>query len=542
MKTDRYVIGVDFGSDTVRSLVVDARTGEQLALSVTAYPRWQAGLYCDGTCNRYRQHPLDYLESLETGIRETLAACGSEVARNVCGISFDTTASTPCLTDRTGVPLALDRRFAEHPDAMFVLWKDHTALEEAELITQRARRWKIDYTRYSGGSYSCEWVWAKMLHCLRHTPDLIGAAYAWVEHCDWISALLAGDTTPETIARSRCAAGHKAMWHETWGGLPSAEFLEAADPLLALFRNHLYRRTATADTRAGSLCPEWAQRLGLKAGIAVGVGAVDCHVGAVGAGIAPGTLVKVVGTSTCDIAVADYEQVGTRIVRGICGQTDGSVLPGRIGFEAGQAAFGDLYAWLRRVLAWPLKLAGNDPATEAELLDALSAEAARIPLTEDDPVALDWHNGHRSPDADPRLRGAIEGLTLATTAPALFKTLVEATAFGSRAIRERIVDEGIPVERIVAVGGIASRAPYVMQTLADVMGVPIRVPAGGQACALGAAIFAAVVAGIHPSVEAAQRCMCPAIAEEYNPDPRRRATYDKLYARYKRLGEAVARE
>lgn len=541
MKTNPLVIGVDFGSDSVRCLVADAATGSEQAFAIAPYPRWQAGLYCDPARNRYRQHPLDYIESLERCVREALAACGAEAARSVCGISVDTTASTPALTDRRGVPLALLPRFAEHPDAMFVLWKDHSAIEEAELLTRHAHRAERDYTRYCGGSYSCEWVWAKMLRCLRHAPELIGSAYAWVEHCDWISALLAGDTTPERIARSRCAAGHKAMWHASWDGLPPAAFLESADPLLALFRGHLFSRTATCGTRAGGLCAEWARRLGLSPGIAVGVGGVDCHVGAVGAGIAPGTLVKVVGTSTCDIAVAERRDRSERIVRGICGQTDGSVLPGMIGFEAGQAAFGDLFAWLRGVLSWPLRRAGCDREAEAELLDALTAEAERLPPTPDDPVALDWHNGRRSPDADPCLQGAVAGLTLSTGAPALFKALVEAAAFGSRAIHERLVGEGIPIERIVAVGGIAARSPYVMRTLADVLGVPIIVAGSGQACALGAALFAAVAAGIHPSVEAAQRCMCPGTAAEYRPDQARHAVYDRLYARYIRLGQAIAK-
>ena len=278
-----YLLGVDFGSDSVRCLVVDAADGSELASAVVAYPRWAERLYCDPAHNRYRQHPLDYVESLEASVRQALAACGRDVADAVCGISFDTTASTPALTDAKGTPLALLPEFAEEPDAMFVLWKDHTALAEADEINDLARKWETDYTRYSGGTYSCEWVWAKMLHCLRRSPGLRAAAYSWVEHCDWISALLVGDTTPETIARSRCVAGHKAMWHASWGGLPAPEFLEAVDPLLGIFRGHLYSDTVTGDACVGRLCGEWAARLGLKPGIAVGVGAIDCHVGAVGA-------------------------------------------------------------------------------------------------------------------------------------------------------------------------------------------------------------------------------------------------------------------
>lgn len=532
-----YVIGIDFGSDSVRCLVVDTADGAEIASAVAVYPRWKERLYCDPSRNRYRQHPLDYIESLELCVRKALDKCGKEVADKICGISFDTTASTPALTDEQGVPLALLLEYAENPDAMFVLWKDHTALAEADEINDLAKRWEVDYTRYSGGTYSCEWVWAKMLHCLRRDPALRAKACSWVEHCDWICALLTGNTRPRTIARSRCAAGHKAMWHEAWGGLPSFEFLAAVDPLLNVFRDSLYTRTLTGGECVGGLCSEWAGRLGLQPGIAVGVGGIDCHVGAVGAGIVPGTLVKVMGTSTCDILVGTYAEVGDKAVRGICGQVDGSVLPGYVGFEAGQAAFGDIYAWFRRIMAWPLnRIAQGDDSFEERILADLTAEAELLPLTPDDPVALDWHNGRRTPDADPRVRGALDGLTLATSAPAIFKALVEATAFGSRAINERMLEEGVPIDNIIAIGGIARKSSFVMRTMADVIGVPIRVLASDQACALGAAMFAAVAAGIHPSVAQAQRAMCPGFSDEYSPDAERHAIYDYLYARYLKLG------
>ena len=534
---ESYLVGIDFGSDSVRSILVSSQGGYEVASAVAFYPRWRIGLYCDPARNQYRQHPLDYMEALRECVCKMLENVDKEIIDRVKGISFDTTASTPSLTDEQGTPLALLPEYAENPDAMFILWKDHTALEEADAINDLAKHWELDYTRFSGGTYSCEWVWAKMLHCLRRSPGLRAAAYSWVEHCDWISALLVGDTTPETIARSRCVAGHKAMWHASWGGLPAPEFLEAVDPLLGIFRGHLYSDTVTGDACVGRLCGEWAARLGLKPGIAVGVGAIDCHVGAVGAGIVPGTLVKVMGTSTCDIVVGTYDEVGDRTVRGICGQVDGSVLPGYIGFEAGQAAFGDLYAWFRRVMAWPLRqIAGSDPQLEERILGELTAEAERLPLTPDDPVALDWHNGRRTPDADPRVRGALDGLTLATSAPAIYKALVEATVFGSRAIDERMLEEGVPIDNILAIGGIARKSPFVMQTMADVIGVPIRVVASDQACALGAAMFAAVAAGLYGSVQEAQRAMCPGFSDEYLPDMERHAVYDRLYDRYLKLG------
>lgn len=534
-----YVIGIDFGSDSVRGLVVDTDNGATLASAVVDYPRWKQGLFCNPKENRYRQHPLDYIESFERCIHELLSHCDRQVIDRIRGLSFDTTASTPVLTDHTGTPLALLPEFAEQPDAMFILWKDHTALAEADEINALSKRWKIDYTRYSGGSYSCEWVWAKMLHALRHTPELRTKACSWVEHCDWMAGLLAGDTRPETLVRSRCVAGHKAMWHESWGGLPSADFFEAVDPLYNLFRGHLYTQTSTSDKPAGQLSEAWARRLGLRPGIAIGTGAIDCHFGAVGAGIRPGTLVKVMGTSTCDIAVATYDEIGDKAVRGICGQVDGSVLPGLIGLEAGQAAFGDIYAWFRKMMAWPLEhLVPEGARFEAKILDRLTEEAQQLPLTEEDPVALDWHNGRRTPDLNPRLRGAIEGLTLATSAPAIFKALVEATAFGSRAINERFREEGVPIDEIVAIGGITRKSPFVMQTMADIAGMKIRVPDSDQACALGAAMFAAVAAGIYPDIAAAQLAMKPGISDEYIPDSRRQAIYEKLYERYRRFGAA----
>lgn len=527
-----YVIGADFGTDSVRCILVDTADGKIVACSVAYYPRWKAGLYCDAGENRYRQHPLDYIESFEKCVRDMLfQAGGPSAAGRVAGISFDTTASTPVLVSREGTPLSLLDRYACNPDAMFMLWKDHTAIQEADMINEAAARWETDYTHYSGGSYSCEWVWAKVLHALKSSPELVHDAYSWVEHCDWMAALLSGDTRPENIARSRCAAGHKAMWHESWGGLPSWDFLESVDPLFSVFRGHLYDRTFTSDCKAGTLCGEWASRLGLKEGIAIGVGAIDCHFGAVGAGIVPGALVKVMGTSTCDIAICSPDNVGSEAVRGICGQVDGSVVPGYIGLEAGQAAFGDVYAWFSSLLEWPLTLYGEE-CRRGDIIAALAEAARKIPVTEDDIVALDWFNGRRTPDSDQRAKARITGLSMAATAPHIFKALVEATAFGSRAINERFREEGVAVGDVIAVGGISMKSPYVMQTMADVLGVPIRVSGCDQACALGAAMFASVAAGIYPDILAAQKGMGQPFVAEYRPDAERHAVFDKLYDRY----------
>lgn len=531
----RIVLGIDFGTDSVRCLAVDTLDGTVLSSAVSEYPRWKSGLYCDPTSFRYRQHPLDYMESLTSCVQEIMAGTESFIADDVVGLAFDTTASTIALTDAFGSPLALTSGLEENPDAMFVLWKDHTAIEEADRINDAAKRWDEDYTRFSGGSFSCEWSWAKALHILRNAPEIREKTYSWVEHCDWIAALLTGDTTPGRIVRSRCAAGHKAMWNEQWGGLPPWHFWESVDHLLSIFKGNLYNATATADYRAGSLCDEWAARLGLPKGIAVGLGAIDCHVGAVGANIKPGVLVKVVGTSTCDIAVASRESIGERNVKGICGQVDGSVLPGLIGLEAGQAAFGDVYAWFKRVLSWSLNGITGSEEAEKLLLSRLTEEAMKLPVTENDPVALDWFNGRRSPDADPRAKCIISGLTLGTSTPMIFKTLVEATSFGSRAIVERLIEERIPVRKIVAVGGITKKSPFVMQTMADVLGMPIEVLSSEQACALGAAMFASVAAGVHKDVPSAQAAMAPGIERIYTPLPERHQIYNLLYRKYRTL-------
>ncbi len=521
-----YLLGIDFGSDSVRCLVVDASNGHELAVAVEKYPRWSEGKYCCAEENRYRQHPLDYIEAFEACVKNALAEAGAAVAVAVKGISFDCTASTPALVNRNGTPLALLPEYTDCPDAMFVLWKDHTSISEADCINEAAHSSKPDYTLYCGGTYSCEWVWAKMLHCIRNSPELRREAWSWVEHGDWMTALLTGNTRPETMVRSRCLAGHKAMWNAKWGGLPPMSFFREVDPLLGIFDRHLYSQTWTGENCAGGLCSEWAERLGLREGIAVGVAGIDCHVGAVGAGIAPGTLVKVMGTSTCDIAVGTYGEVGDKAVRGICGQVDGSVLPGMIGFEAGQSAFGDIYAWLSRFVGIPLP--------------ELRREALELPLTGDDPVSIDWMNGRRTPDADPRVKGVISGLTLASTPASVCKSLVEATAFGSRAINERFMEEGVPIREIVAVGGIPRKSDLVMHTLADVLGMSVKVLDSDQACALGAAICASVAAGIYPDIPSAQAQMVPPCSIVYEPDPSRHAIYDILYHRYLALGAAVS--
>ena len=551
----KYVIGLDYGSDSARAVVVCTETGQTLATSVKYYPRWQAGKYCNPAINQYRQHPLDYIEVLEGTVKEALAKCPAGTAEQVVGIAFDTTGSTPVFTDEQGTPLALLPEFAENPNAMFVLWKDHTAVQEAAEINQLCKKWEIDYSAYEGGIYSSEWFWAKALHVLRTDEAVRAKAYSIVEHCEWMPALLTGVQSAKEIVRSRCACGHKTMWHPKWNGLPSEEFLTTLDPLLAGFRDRLFSETETADKPVGKLTPEWAERLGLSTDVVVAGGAYDCHMGAVGAAVTPHTFVRIIGTSTCDVMVADYQEIGDRLIKGICGQVDGSVIPGMIGLEAGQSAYGDVYAWFKRLLEFPLKQILSkstllDEATKAKLIDevsdqiipALTAEAEQIPIEESGVLATDWINGRRTPDANQLLKGTITGLTLGTTAPRIFRALVEATAFGGKAIVDRFRAEGVAIDNVIGIGGIALKSPFVMQVLSDVLNMPVKVCNTDQACALGAAMFAATAAGVYSRVEEAIAAMNSGFAKTYEPNPEHAATYQAIYEQYVKVGQFTEKE
>ncbi|MDP4210716.1 MAG: ribulokinase [Bacteroidota bacterium] len=552
----KYTIGLDYGSDSVRSIIVDASNGKEIATEVFYYPRWKAGQYCVPSQNQFRQHPLDYVEGLETTIKNALAKAPADVAANVVAISVDTTGSTPVAVNKEGTPLSLTPEFAENPNAMFVLWKDHTATLEADQINELARTWGgVDYTKYEGGIYSSEWFWAKLLHVIREDAKVREAAFSWVEHCDWIPALLTGETNPLTLKRSRCAAGHKAMWHPDFNGLPSEEFLVKLDPLLKGLRDRLFSETYTCEVKVGNLTAEWAKRLGLSESVAVGVGAFDAHLGAIGGEIKPYYLSKVMGTSTCDMLIAPMEEVGNKLVKGICGQVDGSIVPGMLGLEAGQSAFGDVYAWFNRLLSWPVQnlLANSsliDEATKEKLIKEiadkmipeLTKQAAEIPIGESGIVALDWMNGRRTPDANQLLKGAITGINLGSDAPRIFRALVEATAFGAKKIVDRFITEGVKIEGIIALGGVAKKSTFVMQTVSDVLDMPILVARSEQACALGTAMAAATVAGLYPTVLDAQKAMGNGFETEYKPNKENAEKYKALYEKYTRIGEVIESE
>jgi L-ribulokinase len=549
----KYVIGIDYGTDSVRSLVVDTTNGKTAGTSVYDYPRWKQGLYCDPSSNKFRQHPLDYIEGLELTIRSALKGLSPEIIENIVGITVDTTGSTPVAVDEKGVPLSMKPEFENDPDGMFVLWKDHTSVREASEINDLAKSWGgKDFTMYEGGVYSSEWFWAKILHIIRNNSRVREKAWSWVEHCDWIPALLTGDTDPLKIRRSRCAAGHKAMWHDEFNGLPDSEFLMKLDPGLAGLRDRLFRETYTCDTVVGTLSKEWAVRLGLPEGVKVGAGAFDAHLGAIGGEIKPYQLVKVMGTSTCDMIVVPREEAGDKLVAGICGQVDGSIIPGMLGLEAGQSAFGDIYAWFSKLLLWPVDeiISGYDwidenlkerieKETADRIISELSRQAESINDEETTLVALDWLNGRRTPDANQELKGAITGLSLGSDAPRVFKALVEASAFGSKMINDRFISEGVRIDGVIAIGGVAKKNPYVMQIVADVLNMPIRVAASDQTCALGSAMAASVMAGFHQNITEAQKAMGSGFEKEYRPDPVRAKKYQTLFEKYRKLGMFV---
>ncbi|WP_443947429.1 ribulokinase [Pedobacter sp. AW1-32] len=553
MRTTKYVIGIDYGSDSVRSVILDATNGAELSSSVFNYKRWQKGLYCEPDKNLFRQHPLDYIEGLEATIKDCIAkAGGAEIAAGVGGISIDTTGSTPVAVDQSGTPLALLPGFEENPHAMFVLWKDHTAVKEAAEINKHATQFETNYLKYVGGIYSSEWFWAKLLRTLRTDEAVRNATFSWVEHCDWIPFLLTGGTDISQMKRSRCAAGHKALWAEEFDGLPPNDFFKTLDPLLDGMVNRLFTDTYTSDEVAGTISAEWAERLGLNPDVQIGVGAFDAHMGAVGGQIEPYYLSKIMGTSTCDILIAPNDEIDNKLIAGICGQVNGSVVPNMVGLEAGQSAFGDTYAWFKNILAWPLKtilhdseLISKDLAAQLEeemnnkIIVELSNKAALLPLNDDDELGIDWFNGRRTPDANQELKGALINLDLGTDAPRIFKALAEATCFGAKNIVDRFIEQGIPVKGIIGIGGVAKKSAYIMQMMADVLNMPIRIHKFEHTCALGAAMFAAVVAGIHPNIESAMQAMGSPFDAEYQPNPQSVKYYEKRFPRYKSLGKDI---
>jgi len=552
MAKPTYVIGVDYGTDSVRAILVNASNGEMIQSAVHPYSRWAKGLYCNPSLNQYRQHPQDYIDGLTITIKACLKNLDASIVQQIVGLSIDTTGSTPVAVNKEGTPLALVSKHAENPNAMFVLWKDHTAAPEAHEINEHAKKYPINYLEFVGGIYSSEWYWSKLLHILRVDETLQKDLYTWVEHCDWIPFLLTSGKDANKIKRGVCSAGHKALWAEKFGGYPPASFFTELDPLLANVISTLPNETYSASEAVGVISAFWADELGLPNTTLIGVGAFDAHMGAVGGQIEPYYLSKVMGTSTCDILVAPLKEVDGKLIKGICGQVNGSVIPGMVGLEAGQSAFGDIYAWFKNLLAWPLKsillntninnalINETDlAAIEDNILIALNETASKLPLDINDPIGIDWMNGRRTPDANQLLKGGLIGISLGTNAPILYKSLVEATCFGAKAIVDRFLEEGIPIKGIIGLGGVAKKSPFIMQMMSDIMNMPIKIHKSEQTCALGAAMFAATAAGVYENIEIAMEKMGQGFEVTYYPNKNNLAYYQERFVKYIEFGKYI---
>jgi L-ribulokinase len=531
----RFAIGIDYGTNSVRALVVEVGTGREIAVHVTPYPSGKAGVLLDARDpNVARQAPGDYLFGLRDSVTQALQkACAHPhfTAAHVIGIGVDTTGSSPIPVDQNNVPLGQLPQWKDHLAAQCWLWKDHSSYREAARITEMARHHRPAYVRKCGNTYSSEWFWSKIWHCLNTAPAVFDAAFSWVEFSDYIPAVLSGETDPRKIKRGICAAGHKALYSDDWGGLPDKEFLALLDPRLATLRDRLYAKAHDAHAAAGSLCGEWASKLGLPVGIPIAIGELDVHYGAIGSGIEEGVLVKAIGTSTCDCCVIPIKK-SVADIPGICGIVPGAILPGYYGIEAGQSAVGDIFNW------WVETICQGDSALHARL----SADVAEQTPGQSGLLALDWNNGNRTVLVDPMLSGVILGQTLHTTRAEIYRALIEATAFGARAIIERIQEYGVPIKRVVCCGGIAEKSPLLMQIYADVTGCTMQVAGSSQAAALGAAVAAAVVAGKsaggYDDFHSAQAAMTSVKPISYAPIPQNRSTYDQLYALYRKLHDA----
>jgi L-ribulokinase len=531
-----YTIGLDYGTNSVRTVIVDTADGREIATAVWGYAHGTQGVILSRDPNLARQHPKDYVTGAEITLKQALAQARRNVRgfrpEQVIGMGVDTTGSTPIPVDAAGQPLAFQKAFANDPAAMAWLWKDHTGVAEAAEITALARKLRPQYLVKCGGTYSSEWFFSKILHCLRTSPRVFKAAYTWVECADWVPAMLTGTEAPDRLTIGVCAAGHKAMYSDDWGGYPDAKFLAKLDPQLGALRARLRPKAYAIDRAVGGLTEGWAKRTGLPAGIPVAVGAFDAHLGGVGSGIAPGILVKIIGTSTCDMMVAPLNRKLPDIP-GLCGIVNGSILPGYYGLEAGQSAVGDIFNWFVNYLQ-PLGKAGTH--------EALSAAAAKLAPGESGLLALDWNNGNRTILVDQRLTGLLVGQTLYTTPAEIYRALIEATAFGALTIINRFEEYGVKVGQIVNCGGIAEKNPLVMQIYADVTGRPIRISRSAQTCALGAAIAGAVVAGKkaggHDTFAAAQKAMTGLKPVVFKPNPKAHAVYRQLYGLYRQLHDA----
>ncbi|MEC8517928.1 MAG: ribulokinase [Verrucomicrobiota bacterium] len=523
--SQQYSIGIDYGTSSVRSIVVNCGNGQIIGSSVFEYSHGENGVITDDDPNLSRQHPLDYIDGLKQTVKNAVSDADIDPDL-IIGIGVDATASTPIPLNENGDALVFDTYFSDKLSALAWLWKDHTSLKEAEEITNYAQKIRPEYLTACGGVYSSEWFWAKILNCLRNDPEVFNAADSWMELQDWIPFLLTGNRTA-----GLCAAGHKGLYSNTWGGFPDDEFLNAIDNRLLKVKNKLPKTAKNIGQEAGKLNFKWAKELLLPEGIPVAIGTIDAHAGAIGTGVKPGVMVKILGTSTCDIAITPITKKIPNIP-GICGIAYESVLPNYFGIEAGQSAVGDIFNWFVN------KIQPGEKLTHSELNDqALEIQPGTSGL-----LSLDWNNGNRSILTDPKLSGLIIGTTLQTTPAEIYRSLVEATAFGARIIIEQLKNYDVKIDRIINCGGIAEKSPLVMQIYADVLNYTMEISSNSQSCALGAAIAAAVVGNKYDNFEEAIDCMTMVDEKKYIPNEGNKKIYDQLFLLYKQLHDAFGED
>lgn len=530
----KYSIGIDFGTGSVRSVIIDLYSGEQIA---TASNGFQHGIITsEGNPHLARQNPIDYLQSMEMVLKDSIQQMKNKGFNTgaIVGIGVDATASTPIPVSSEIKPLCFYDEFKDNVDALAWLWKDHSSEKEAEEITTLANEIRPEYLKQCGGKYSSEWFFSKILHCNRHNKKVFNAAYTWIEQSDYIPAVLCGIKDNASLKRNTCAAGHKALFNTRWGGLPDQEFLNLLSPELGDLRKRLYSEAFTYEIPAGFLSEEWAQKIGIAPGIPVAMGMIDAHQGAVGAGVQKNTLAKVIGTSTCDLMVFPKAEE-LSYIPGVAGIVEDSVLPGYTSIEAGQAAVGDLLEWY----------VGKVLQKEDGYHKILTEKASAMKAGQSGLLALDWNNGNRNVLGDANLTGLLVGQTLLTDDYEIYRALIEATAFGALKIAERIESFGVKIEKVVTCGGITHKNPMFMQIYADVFGKPMFVAENEETVALGAAISGAFVAlkgqEDFKTIEEIQARLCRN-KKTYYPDINEHKKYKELYNLYLMLHDAFGVE
>ena len=528
----KYGLGIDFGTNSVRAVLVNVDDGITAAESECGYPSGIDGVIVDGNNPHLaRQNPADYHNCLEKVVAAAVAEAKKQKGfsvSDIVGIGVDTTGSTPIPVDAKMMPLSFRKEFRNNPNAMAWLWKDHTSAGEAEEITQCARKMKPEYLAKIGGTYSSEWFFSKILRLSRIDEKVFKNSASFIELADYIPALLTGKKDPKQVVRGICAAGHKAMYNEQWSGLPDQAFLTALSHSFRGLRNKLYKKAYPAGVVAGHLSAVWSKKWSVPKGIPVSVGAFDAHMGAVGAGIRQGTLVKIIGTSTCDMMIFPQGKKFPDIP-GLCGIVPDSIVPGYMGLEAGQSGVGDIFNWFARTFL---------PKFHKHPHKYLENKAKRFMPGQSGLLALDWENGNRTVLIDQKLTGLIVGLTLNSKPEEVYRALIEATGFGAQVIIERLEEYGVGVREIIATGGIPDKSKLLMQIYADITGRSLKVSALSQACAVGAAIFGAIAGGYFKTVEEAQKKICTYRKQVYKPIRENSRIYNKLYSLYRELHDS----